>query len=172
MLGVRVPSGVPETFAYGKCLFFYAGQAEQYRTVQGKRQMIKRAAAQTIACAAALLLQNKESGLLGYRRTLPGVAQQSGDGQADGGDIGDDQQAQQQHQQEGDDLFDQLSEGDVADAAGHEQVDTHRRGDEADGQVDHHDQAEVDDVHAEVGYHGVQDGGQDETNYEKSSGKR
>ena len=99
---------------------------------------------------------------MGYRRTLPGVAQQSGDGQADGGDIGDDQQAQQQHQQEGDDLFDQLSEGDVADAAGHEQVDTHRRGDEADGQVDHHDQAEVDDVHAEVGYHGVQDGGQDE----------
>ena len=32
----------------------------------------------------------------------------------------DDQQAQQQHQQEGDDLFDQLSEGDVADAAGEE----------------------------------------------------
>ena len=90
--------------------------------------MRKRAAAQTIACAAALLLQNKESGLLGYRRTLPGVAQQSGDGQADGGDIGDDQQAQQQHQQEGDDLFDQLSEGDVADAAGHEQVDTPQAG--------------------------------------------
>lgn len=97
-----------------------------------------------------------------HRRSEQGTIEQFGNPQRDDRDISDDQQSDEHDNHEGRRTTEYVPEGQPGDAAGHEQVQTHRRGDHPDFHVDGHDDPEVDGVDAQFEHNGQKQRGQDQ----------
>ena len=91
------------------------------------------------------------------RISLPRIAEQSRNREGNGGNVGNKEQTDEQYDKEWHNFLYKLCKWNLTDTAGNKQVDTDRRSNEANGQVNDHNETEVNDVHTVPRHNRIED---------------